>query len=476
MFLPKIIQGGMGAGVSNWRLAQEVAMNGHLGVVSGTALDGILVRRLQLGDCGGHMRRALAAFPVPELAQKILDRYFKKEGVEEEDTFKLASGFRVDAPKPLVDLTVVANFVEVFLAKEGHSGCVGINLLEKIQLPTLPSLFGAMLAGVDTVLMGAGIPRSIPGILDRLSKWEPVEMKAHVLGALEGESFFTKLDPVAWFRSHLPSVSLPVLKRPDFLAIVSSNVLAQTLARKATGEVNGFVVENHRAGGHNAPPRGKMQLSEDGEPIYTEKDSTDLEKLGKLGIPFWLAGGRASAEGLRDALAQGAAGIQVGTAFAFCEESGFDPKIKERVREEVMQGEVEVFTDPRCSPTGFPFKVLKLSGTLSDKEVYQERIRRGCDLCYLRQPYRKDDGTVGYRCPSEPVDQYLKKGGELADTEGRMCVCNALIASAGMGQRYKDGFEEPPLVTCGDDINSIRSLIDPATGTYSARDVLVSCS
>lgn len=465
----------MGAGVSNWRLAGEVSMNGHLGVVSGTALDGILIRRLQLGDCGGHMRRALKAFPIPAIAKRILERYFKKDGIDKKATFKLASGFRVDPPRPLVELTVVANFVEVFLAKEGHSGRVGINLLEKIQLPTSASLFGAMLAGVDTVLMGAGIPRAIPGILDRLAKWKSVESKVHVIDALEHESFFTKFDPVEWFRSHLPKMSLPKLKRPDFIAIVSSNVLAQTLARKATGKVNGFVVENHRAGGHNAPPRGKMQLNENGEPVYTDRDKTNLEKLGQLGIPFWLAGGRASAEGLRDALAHGAAGIQVGTAFAFCEESGFDPAIKERVREEVMQGEVEVFTDPRCSPTGFPFKVLKLSGTLSDKNVYQNRIRRGCDLCYLRQPYRKDDGTVGYRCASEPVDQYLKKGGQQSDTEGRMCVCNALISSAGMGQRYKDGFEEPPLVTCGNDVNSIRSLINQQTGTYSVRDVLNSC-
>jgi nitronate monooxygenase len=252
-------------------------------------------------------------------------------------------------------------------------------------------------------------------------------------------------------------------------------VLAKTLALKATGEVNGFVVENHQAGGHNAPPRGQMQLDENGEPIYSDKDVTNLQKLQKLGIPFWLAGGRASAAGLKDAQAQGAVGIQVGTAFAFCEQSGFDPSIKKRVRQEVMRGEAKVFTDPRCSPTGFPFKVLQLPKTLSDESVYRERARRGCDLCYLRQLYRREDGSVGYRCPAEPVDQYLKKGGDLADTEGRMCVCNALIAAAGMGQRYKDGTVEPPLVTSGDDVNAIRALINPRTGTYSVRDVLNSC-
>ena len=35
---PTIIQGGMGAAISNWRLARAVAKEGQLGVVSGTAL------------------------------------------------------------------------------------------------------------------------------------------------------------------------------------------------------------------------------------------------------------------------------------------------------------------------------------------------------------------------------------------------------------------------------------------------------
>ncbi|MFX4805988.1 hypothetical protein ABTB42_20590, partial [Acinetobacter baumannii] len=72
----------------------------------------------------------------------------------------------LDPGRPLLELTVVANFVEVWLAKQGHNSPIGINLLEKIQVPTVPSLFGAMLAGVDYVLMGAGIPRQIPGVLD----------------------------------------------------------------------------------------------------------------------------------------------------------------------------------------------------------------------------------------------------------------------------------------------------------------------
>ena len=49
------------------------------------------------------------------------------------------------------ELVVVANFVEVFLAKDRDDGLVGINYLEKIQTPTRASLFGAILVSVDYV-------------------------------------------------------------------------------------------------------------------------------------------------------------------------------------------------------------------------------------------------------------------------------------------------------------------------------------
>ena len=71
---PRIIQGGMGVAVSGWPLARAVALTGQLGVVSGTALEVVLARRLQLGDPGGHLRRALAHFPVPGVADRILRR------------------------------------------------------------------------------------------------------------------------------------------------------------------------------------------------------------------------------------------------------------------------------------------------------------------------------------------------------------------------------------------------------------------
>ena len=144
----KIIQGGMGTGVSNWRLAQTVSRIGQLGLVSGTGLDHILIRRLQDGDPEGHMRRALSHFPFPKMVQRILDTYFIPGGKAVSATYKSSGFHTVEGNRAPQEMCIAANFVEVFLAREGHSNPVGINYLEKIQLPHLPSIYGAMLAGV----------------------------------------------------------------------------------------------------------------------------------------------------------------------------------------------------------------------------------------------------------------------------------------------------------------------------------------
>ncbi len=456
----------MGAGVSDWRLARAVASLGHLGVVSGTAIDTIFVRRLQQGDPGGHMRRGLAAFPIPDMAAEILDRYFIEGGKDPSARFKTKPMFSVDIPRPLEELTVVANFVEVYLAKEGHDGPVGVNYLEKVQIPTLPSLFGAMLAGVDYVLMGAGIPKFIPGIMDSLAAGRPVELKLDVKGTDRGESVVTTFDPAPYI-----GAGAPLPHRGRFIAIIASHILGTMLAKKADPPVDGFVIEGPTAGGHNAPPRGKLVLGETGEPLYGERDVVDLGVMRELGLPFWLAGGYAEPDKVAEALAEGAAGVQVGTAFAYCEESGFTADIKAEVLRRSIEGTARIFTDPVASPTGFPFKVVPLEGTMSEDDVYAERTRV-CDLGYLRSPYKKDDGSVGWRCPAEPVGHFVRKGGSEAETVGRKCLCNALMTNIGLGQIRRDGAREKPLITSGDDVAHVARFLRPGQTTYTAADVV----
>ena len=463
---PKIIQGGMGVAISGWRLARAVAMAGQLGVVSGTALAVILIRRLQLGDPDGHVRRALDHFPIPEIAQHTVDKFFVPGGKPAGQPFLLAQSPSVRSNAEALELAVLSNFVEVFLAKEGHEGLVGINYLEKIQIPTLPSLYGAMLAGVDYVLMGAGIPQTIPGAIDALAAGKPASIRINVSGLGPDEQVTCDFDPEA-----VLGRPVPIAKRPAFLAIIASATLATLLARRSTGRVDGFVVEGPCAGGHNAPPRGRLTLDERGEPVYGDRDRPELEKIQALGLPFWMAGSFAKPERLAEAIEMGATGVQVGTAFALCEESALDEPLKQRVLEKVRAGTADIFTDPKASPTGFPFKVLQLDGSLSDAAVYAQRQRK-CDLGYLREPYRKADGSVGYRCAAEPVELYLRKGGVAADIEGRICVCNGLMSTAGLAQVESGQGEEKPLLTAGDDVRHLSRFLKPGQPSYTAADVI----
>jgi nitronate monooxygenase len=371
---PKIIQGGMGVGVSNWRLAQTVSRLGQLGVVSGTALDSLFVRRLADGDLGGYMRRGLDAFPFPDMAKRIWAEYFTPGGKPADAPYPVIPMHQRNSPRKVIELCMVSNFVEVFLAKEGHKNPVGINFLEKVQMPHLASIYGAMLAGVGYVLMGAGIPLHIPGVLDAFAAHHMAEYKLQVTGALPGQDTFMRLDPAEYAEG-----PLPILHRPRFLAIVSSNTLATTMLRRASGRVDGLVIETPTAGGHNAPPRGKLQLNEAGEPVYGERDQVNIAELRALGVPFWMAGGYGNPEKLREALDEGAAGIQVGTAFAFSRESGMRADLKKTLIGQAVAGTGQVFTDPVASPTGFPFKVAQLEGTSSAFNIYQER-KRVCDL------------------------------------------------------------------------------------------------
>ena len=462
--LPMIIQGGMGIGVSGWRLARAVSSRGQLGVVSATAIDSVFARRLQDGDPGGDLRRAMARFPLPGIAAAALRRYFREGGRPTGVPYRMLGMYHKGVGRAREQLTMLASFVEVWLAKEGHDGPVGVNLLTKLQLPNLATLYGAMLAGADYVLMGAGIPREIPGVLDALAAHQPASIRLEVDGGSPELDATFRLDP----RDHWAGAPPALLTRPRFLPIIASNSLATMLVRKASGRVDGFVIEGPTAGGHNAPPRGALRLNGRGEPIYGERDVVDLAAVRELGLPFWVAGGTGSPAALRAALDAGAAGIQVGTLFAFAEESGLAAEYKRSVLLHAAQGAVEVFTDPEASPTGYPFKVVHWPGDPLHASPPRERV---CDLGYLRTPYQRPDGRLGYRCSGEPVQAYVDKGGRLEETVGRRCLCNALMANIDHAQVRAEGRVEPPLLTSGDDLVSIDGFLRGRT-RYTAAEVL----
>ncbi|OGY56336.1 MAG: hypothetical protein A2119_02095 [Candidatus Colwellbacteria bacterium GWA2_46_10] len=255
------------------------------------------------------------------------------------------------------------------------------------------------------------------------------------------------------------------MNRPAFLPIVSLHTLAKMFLRRASGSVEGFIVEAPSAGGHNAPPRVRGEDPR-AEPIYGPKDEVDFGEMVDLGLPFWIGGSFASPEGLKRAQTLGATGIQAGSIFALCEESGMDDSIKREVRRLGFRGELRVHTNPIASPTGFPFKVVNLGGTLSDEGVYESR-RRTCDVSGLVTPHVRHDGEIEYRCPAEPVKHYGRKGGVVEDTQEVRCLCNGLLTTAALGNPG-----EPAIVTLGDDVSFLRRLMTKENDSYSASDAL----
>jgi NAD(P)H-dependent flavin oxidoreductase YrpB (nitropropane dioxygenase family) len=458
----------MGVAVSHWRLARAVASSGGLGVISGVGPDLLLARMLADGDPGGHVRQVLATYPDQVFADATLSRYFRPDGLALGQPYRPIPKLDLNQRMDAVRLTALGTFVQVALAKQGHDGAVGVNLLEKVQIWTPAALLGAMLADVDAVLVGAGVPSHLPRLLDALAHRQPVTLPIDVSGATADDDFSISLDPTAV----VPGLQ-DDLRRPAFLAIVSAHVLATYLARSDDTRPDGFVIEGPTAGGHNAPPR-RPETDETGQVLYGPRDVVDLTKVAATGLPFWLAGGYATPEQVAQARAQGATGVQLGTVFALCRESGMRPELRETLLASLADGTLDVRTDGRASPTGFPFKVVQQSGTIADPAVQAERGRI-CDLGYLRTPFRREDGGVGYRCPSEPVDAFVRKGGDVADTQGRLCLCNGLLSTAGHPQRRPDAdglTEEPPLLTLGQDLGGAQLLQRRHPDGWSAADVL----
>ncbi|MBF0134839.1 MAG: nitronate monooxygenase [Magnetococcales bacterium] len=463
---PKIIQGGMGVRISGWQLAKAVSSTGQLGVVSGVALDAVLARSLQLGDLSTDIRRALDAFPIPGMADKVIKKYYISGGKKPNQPFAPTPIWTLDSSPESLELNVLGNFVEVFLAKEGHHNPVGINYMEKIQLPTPSSLYGALLAGVDVVIVGAGIPVYFPELIERLRQHDGVAIPIYMPGKSKEETGYYAFSP----RKFLKDIKID-LALPAFLPVVSSHTLAEILHRKIGDKIDGFILEDHTAGGHNAHPRGRLQTTPQGEPIYGDRDQIQLETIKNLGKPFWLAGGYGSKQRLLQALEEGATGVQVGTAFAFCQESGLIANLKQEILQQILFKKVHTYTDIHLSPTGFPFKVVKLDDSLSEETIRRER-EPICDLGYLRHAYWNQNGTMGFRCPAEPMDKFLSKGGTVEAAIGRVCLCNALMANVGLEQIRPDGYREKHLVTAGHALTGLVHILEKYGVHYSASDVV----
>jgi NAD(P)H-dependent flavin oxidoreductase YrpB (nitropropane dioxygenase family) len=435
-----------------------------------------------------------------DIGRKICARYFIEGGKEPAARFKNApmqivqpQNGRHVIPLPIhnaepvalaldeeiIELLIATAFAEVWLAKEGHVGRIFINFLNKIELPLIYAMYGAMLAGVDGVIVGAGNPDGLPAIRSQLANHAAVTNDLSVLYREGGEIFTVPFNPGQVAGGKLTRVPL---RPPAFLAIVSLESLVQALTQSQSEAPDGFIIEHHTAGGHNAGPMGPLRTDEKGQPVYSVEDEADLAAIDAVGKPFWLAGGYGSRARLEAARAAGAVGVQAGSVFALAQESGLQATYRSAILDALKRetDDVALVQTTLVSPTGFPFKVVQLQGTLADDEVFAARPRV-CDIGLLQQRglSKPDaDGTrrLFQRCPAAPVAGFVSRRGLARNTEDRRCLCNGLLACVGLGQvslQQGELVEEPAIVTLGNHLDGIRRLSRQGQTPYWARDVVV---
>ncbi|MFH2203503.1 MAG: nitronate monooxygenase [Elusimicrobiota bacterium] len=445
-----ILVGGMGADISSIELVAAAANHpgGRIsGSLSATALADIYVHRLQLGDANNEIREAFTACggAIPALAgdiDRLYTNYHIPGGKIVTVPFRGISIGGMTPPRDVQILTIAATFAHIWRTKKAAPDRpIGINFLRKIERPLLYGLYGAMLAGADWVVMGAGDISDIPDIMNRLSRNEPAELSVQV-ATVPGGTYRIRFDP-----KELVGDSLPPPARPAFFAIVSSHLQAAGLAASDKTRPEGFVIEAPPAGGHNAPPL-KKKLDERGHYMYGPEDDADLDAVAALGLPFWLAGGYGHPE--QPDADRGSRRRQVGTLFALANESGMYPNLRRNVLQLIWKRQLEVVTDPCASPSTYPFKVALVPGTIGDPAVYEARPRR-CNVGHLRGYRPMGRRAVGL-CSADDPAIFKKSGGALWRTKGAMCLCNGLLAACGVGQPG-----EKPVVTLGD-ISPVREL------------------
>jgi len=460
---PPVIGGGMGVNVSWYGLVKILARLGQLGTLSGVALDRVVAYELLSGDPTGDIRRALEHFPDQRLVKEVLDAFFN------EHPSKIKRHIPVFTVKPshlLISLTICANYAVVWLAKEGHDNPVSINYLEKVSMPLMYGILGAMLAGVDFVTMGAGLALQIPKLFEDILAGRTATYHIPVIG--RKEKYVMEFDPIKFFGPEF-HILRKTLKRPGLIPIISSLLGAKIFkAKLPPGNVQAIVYEDlETAGGHGPFPRGR-QFKSNGEPLCDARDETNFEELSDLFEIWYYAGGVASPQGLAWARALGATGIQVGSILAVSNDSKMDEKLKRLVRYLGYLGLIEVYNDPYFSSTGYPFKKVKnLKGTITDEQVYLAR-KRICNHKCLVNLFEKPNGTIGYRCSAEPIKAYLSKGGALGDTINRGCLCEGLLSTCGADPT------KPSLVTLGKNVDFLRdpALMENPYDSYSAEQAI----
>lgn len=308
-----IIQGGMGVGVSMHPLASAVAREGGVGIVSSACIERLVSKR----------------------KGKKVNTY---DAVYEEISLSKASG-----------------------------GFAGINIMVALQRTYEDSVKGAIDAGADFIISGAGLPLGLPSI-------QPPKDTALI----------------------------PIVSSPRALKIICKRW------EKAGYRPDAAVLEGPLAGGHLGFRMDEVEL-----------ESNRLENL--LGpvkdvarehgdFPIIVAGGIYTHEDIVRFMKMGADGVQMGTRFLATDESSATDAYKQSVVG-AKESDILIATDPG-SPCGLPFRIIKSSPM------------------FVRIKERKPKCDKGYVLMKDAEGQFTKCGAKESN-EHFFCICNGLLSSAG---------------------------------------------
>lgn len=344
-----IVQGGMGVGVSLHPLAKAVAREGGLGIISSACID----------------------------------RLVSKRNGKKSNTYEAA-------------------YEEVSLSKI-QNGFAGINIMAALMRDYNDSVRGAIDAGADAIISGAGLPLNLPAIqAPKDTALIPIVSSARAL-----EIICKKWEKLGY--------------RPDAV-----------------------VLEGPLAGGHLGFRIDQVDL-----------DANKLENLlppvkemaVKCGdFPVIVAGGIYTYDDIVRFMALGADGVQMGTRFLATEESSASDAYKRAVLE--AKDEDIVVAHRPGSPCGLPFRVIKQS------PMYVSSLKRlrkpKCDKGYVLLKDAEGKYTI---CPAKQ------------DNENYFCICNGLLSSAGYNADQEEAlYTVGSNASRIDKIISVKALMDELTG------------
>ena len=344
-----IIQGGMGVGVSLNPLASAVAMEGGVGIISSACLDRLLSKR---------------------------------------------TGRKLNSYE--------ATFEEVSLAKS-KGGFAGINIMCALSRDYNDSVKGALDAGADVIISGAGLPLSLPAIQDpKETALIPIVSSARAL-----EIICKKWEKLGY--------------RPDAV-----------------------VLEGPLAGGHLGFKMDQIDIEANKLENLLPPVKDMARKYGDF--PIIVAGGIYTNEDIAAYIKAGAAGVQMGTRFLATEESSASPYYKDCVVT-ANDEDIIVAFDPG-SPCGLPFRIIKQSPMYVS--ALSKKRKPKCDKGYVLQ---KDSEGKYSVCPAR------------VSNEHHFCICNGLLSSANYNPDKEEPlYTVGTNASRVDKIVSVKSLMQELTG------------